>query len=624
MAEKNPLPADRAQYGRGSELQERNLAVLHEILEEAAARPTPRSAAEKKIGDFYAACMDEKAIERRGLAGLKPELDRIAALKSKADLVGEIAHLQLSGVSALFSYGSLQDFKDATAFMAYADQGGLGLPERDYYTRDDAKAEQTRKNYVQHVTNMFKLLGDSPQTAAANAKVVMDLETALAKASRTVTERRDPNSLYHKMTVAELTGLTPGFAWSEFTAATRTPSAPALNVIEPEFFKSLESILQQQDLANIKTYLRWQVVHAAAPMLTQAIVQENFDFFGKKLFGQKEIRARWKRCVSSTDNNLGEALGQVYVERTFGSDGKERTLKMVKAIEGAMETDIHQLTWMSDTTKQRALEKLHAVANKIGYPDHWRDYTAYQVTRDDALGNLMRGAEFEALRQLNRIGKPVDHGEWGMSPPTVDAYYDAQLNDMNFPAGILQPPFFDKNQDDAVNFGDIGGAVGHELTHGFDDEGRQFDAKGNLNNWWSDDDNKEFERRSACLVKQYGDLVAVDDVHVNGQLTLGENVADLGGLKLAFMALQQILSGQTKASGPIDGFTPEQRFFISHGQGWCRNASPEALRLQVQTDPHSPSPARVNAVVKNLPEFQKAFSCKTGAPMAPEKRCEIW
>jgi putative endopeptidase len=359
-------------------------------------------------------------------------------------------------------------------------------------------------------------------------------------------------------------------------------------------------------------------------MLPQAFVQENFDFFSKKLSGQKEIRARWKRCVAATDNSLGEALGQVYVEKTFGADGKERTLKMVKAIESAMEADIHQLGWMSDATKQRALEKLHALANKIGYPDNWRDYTQYKVTRDDALGNLIRGAEFEGLRQLNRIGRPVDHGEWGMSPPTVDAYYDPQLNDMNFPAGILQPPFFDKGMDDAVNFGDIGGAVGHELTHGFDDEGRQFDARGNLSNWWSDNDNKEFERRSACLVKQYDNLVAVDDVHVNGKLTLGENVADLGGLKLAFMALTQILAGQSKQPELIDGFTPEQRFFISHGQGWCRNASPEATRLQVQTDPHSPAKARVNGVVVNLPEFQKAFSCKAGTPMAPEKSCEVW
>jgi endothelin-converting enzyme/putative endopeptidase len=525
-------------------------------------------------------------------------------------------------VNALFGYESDQDFKDATSVIAEADQGGLGLPERDYYTRTDAKSEETRKDYLQHVTNMFKLLGDSSEAAASNARKVMEIETALARASRTVVERRDPASVYHIMAVSDLSAMNPTFLWARFMQATHTPAVKTLNVTEPEFFKGLEAILQQQDLPSLKTYLRWQLVRTAAPMLPKAFVNESFDFYGRKLRGQKELRARWKRCVGLADQNLGEALGQAYVERTFGAEGKARTLKMVKDIEAAMEQDIHQLTWMSDATKQRAQEKLHGLANKIGYPDKWRDYSRYEVQRDSALGNLMRGAEFESERQIAKIGKPVDHGEWGMSPPTVDAYYSSQMNDINFPAGILQPPFYDATMDDAVNYGDAGGIVGHELTHGFDDEGRQFDARGNLTDWWTAEDNKEFEQRSSCMVREYDGFVAVDDVHVNGKLTLGENVADLGGLKLAFMAVMQ--SQVDKRAERIDGFTPEQRFFISHAQGWCRNSSPEAVRLQAQTDPHSPPKYRVNGVVVNMPEFQKAFSCKTGVPMAPQDRCVIW
>ena len=619
----NPIPADQAAYGRGTELAEQNRLVLKDILEKAAAQQTGRTAVQQKIGDFYSACMDESAIERKSASALKPELERIAALKSKADLADAVAHLQMMGVNALFGYESDQDFKDATSVIAEADQGGLGLPERDYYTRTDAKSEEMRKDYVQHVTNMFKLLGDSPETAAGNAQKVMEIETALAKASRTVVQRRDPASVYHIMAVSDLAASTPTFSWTRFMQATHTPPVKTLNVTEPDFFKGLEAILQQQDLASLKTYLRWQLARTAAPMLSKAFVNESFEFYGKKLRGQKELRARWKRCVQLADQNLGEALGQAYVERTFGVEGKARTLKMVKDIEAAMEQDIKQLTWMTDATKQRALEKLHGLANKIGYPDKWRDYSKYEVTRD-ALGNLMRGAEFESERQIAKIGKPVDHGEWGMSPPTVDAYYSAQLNDINFPAGILQPPFYDANMDDAVNYGDAGGIVGHELTHGFDDEGRQFDAKGNLTDWWTAEDNKEFEQRASCMVSEYDGFVAVDDVHVNGKLTLGENVADLGGLKLAYLAVMQGQANKRQQPAQIEGLTPEQRFFISHAQGWCRNSSPEAVRLQAQTDPHSPPKYRVNGVVVNMPEFQKAFSCKAGAPMAPQNRCVVW
>jgi endothelin-converting enzyme/putative endopeptidase len=620
---KNPVPGDEGSYGRDTELAERNRLILRDILEKAAVNRPDRSPVEQKIGDFYSSCMDEAAIERRGVAPLKPELERIAALKSKADLAELLAQLHLMNANAFFNYGSDQDFKDATTIIAEADQGGLGLPERDYYTRTDAKAEQTRKDYAQHVTNMFKLLGDSPTAAAANAKKVMDLETALAKASLTVVQRRDPANIYHKLPLSDLVAMTPVFSWDRYLRATGTPAVQSLNVAVPDFFKALQTVLQQQDLDTIKSYLRWNLVHEAAPMLPKAFVNENFNFFGRTLNGQKELRARWKRCVQATDGNLGEALGQIYVERTFGAEGKARTLAMVKDIEAAMEKDIQQLTWMSDPTKQKAMEKLHAVANKIGYPDKWRDYSSYEVKRGDALGNFQRGAEFESHRQIAKIGKPVDKGEWGMTPPTVNAYYNPQMNDINFPAGILQPPFYDQKMDDAVNYGDAGGVIGHELTHGFDDEGRQFNAQGNLDDWWTPQDSKEFEERTACVVREYDNFIAVDDVHVQGKLTLGENVADIGGLKLAFMALMARM-GNTGQGKSDDGFTQEQRFFISYGQGWCENDTPESLRLLAQTNPHSPTKFRVNGVVQNLPEFQKAFSCKAGTPLAPEKRCEVW
>jgi len=621
---RNPVPADQSSYGRDTELAERNRLILRDILEKAAVETSSRSAVEQKIGDFYASCMDEASIEGKGASVLKPELDRIAALKSKDEIAEELAHLHLINVNAFFSYGSDQDFKDATSVIAEADQGGLGLPERDYYTRTDAKSVQTRRQYIRHVTNMLRLSGETPLVAAAHARKIMAIETALAKASLTVTQRRDPASVYHKLPVSDLAAMNPTFAWNRYLRATDTPPVQSLNVAVPVFFKGLETVLKQQNLETIKIYLRWHLVHALAGMLPKAFVNENFDFYGRKLSGQKELRARWKRCVQSTDGNLGEALGQIYVERTFGAEGKARTLQMVKDIEASMEQDIKNLTWMTDATKQKALEKLHTVANKIGYPDKWRDYSKYEVVRGDAMGNFIRGAEFESRRQVAKIGKPVDRGEWGMTPPTVNAYYNPQMNDINFPAGILQPPFYDNKMDDAVNYGDAGGVIGHELTHGFDDEGRQFDAKGNFDDWWTPQDTKEFEERTACVVHEYDNFIAVDNLHVQGKLTLGENVADLGGLKLAMLAFLRHAEETHQQPKAAEGFTPEQRFYISYGQGWCENDTPESLRLQAQTNPHSPVKYRVNGVVQNLPEFQTAFSCKTGTPMAPEKRCEVW
>jgi putative endopeptidase len=622
----NPIPADQSSFGRDTELAERNRLILRDILEKASRDSAAGKASEleKKIGDYYASCMDEAAIEKKGAAALKPELDRIAALTSKDQLADLLAHLHLMDVNAFFGYGSDQDFKDATSEIAEADQGGLGLPERDYYTRTDAKSLEQRNQYLHHVTRMLTLLGEKPQQAALDASKILAIETSLARASLTVVQRRDPSALYHKMPVTDLAALTPAFAWNRYLRATGTPEIQSLNVAVPDFFKGLQTLLTKEDIPTIRAYLRWQTVHALAPMLPKAFVEENFDFYGRKLSGQQELQARWKRCVRSTDHMLGEALGQFYVERTFGVQGKARTLQMVRDIEAAMQRDLEHLSWMSDATRQKAIVKLHAVANKIGYPDKWRDYSSYQVVRGDALGNYIRGAEFESHREIAKIGKPVDRSEWGMTPPTVNAYYNPQMNDINFPAGILQPPFYDNKMDDAVNYGDAGGVIGHELTHAFDDEGRQFDAQGNLADWWTDQDAKRFEERSSCIVKEYDNFIAVDDVHVQGKLTLGENIADVGGLKIAFMAFLAHEEENHQTPPSADGLTPEQRFFIGYGQGWCENYTPEALRQLALTNPHAPVKYRVNGVVQNLPEFQKAFSCKTGTPMAPEKRCEVW
>ena len=620
----NPVPADQSSYGRDTELAERNRLILRDILEKAATNDPKRSAVNQKIGDYYSSCMDEHAIEKKGTGALKPELDRIAAIEDKKDLAPAIAHLHLINIDALFSYDADQDFKDANSEIAEADQGGLGLPERDYYTRTGPKDLEIRKQYRDHLTNMFKLLGESAVQAAADAETVMQIETQLANGSLTVVDRREPANLYHKVAVKELEGMAPLFSWPTYMRAVGTPPVDSLNVAVPQFFKTLNTVLERRSLDEIKTYLRWQTVHALVPMLPMAFVNENFNFYNRTLQGAKELQPRWKRCVRSTDRVLGEALGQAYVDRTFGVEGKTRTLTMVHDIEKAMQRDIEQLDWMTPETKQRALEKLQTVVNKIGYPDKWRDYTKYKVIRGDALGNFMRGAEFESHRQIDKIGKPVDRTEWGMTPPTVNAYYNPQMNDINFPAGILQPPFYDNHMDDAVNYGDAGGVIGHELTHGFDDEGRQFDAKGNLEDWWTPQDAKEFEQRVSCVVNEYNDFLATDDVHVNGKLTLGENVADLGGLKLAWMAYLAHVSGLDQKPQPVDGFTAEQRFFIGYGQGWCENYTPEVLRLLAQTNPHAPVKYRVNGVVVNLAEFRKTFACKAATPMAPEKMCSVW
>jgi putative endopeptidase len=625
-----PIPADESSYGQFNEVYDQNQLLLKAILEKASAGGAERSANEQKIGDYYATCMNVDAVNQAGLKPLQPLLDRIAALKSKEELPELTAYLDSIGVNTLFSFGSDQDFKDATQQIAELDQTELGLPEKGYYERKDDKSVELRNQYQAHVAHTFELLGESHEQAAKDAETVLKLETSLAGFSLSTVERRDPSSLYHKTDLAKLDSSTPSFSFVRFLRAAQVPPVQSLNVTEPGYFAGLDKLVASTSLDDWKTYLRWALVHhIPSTALPQPLDRERFAFYGKVLEGQPEQKTRWKRCVASTDGALGEALGQVYVAQRFSPQDKERTLALTHDLEAAMGRDIEQLSWMSATTKARAEEKLHDVANKIGYPDKWRDYSTLAVSREDALGNALRAAAFEQKRQIAKIGKPVDRGEWAMSPPTVNAYYNPQMNDINFPAGILQPPLFDSKRDDAVNYGSMGSVMGHELTHGFDDQGRQFDGKGNLEDWWTPADTKQFTERADCVVKEYDGFVGVDDLHVNGKLTLGENIADLGGIKLAFLSyLDRAQKGgvdqQQKGSAAYGGLNPDQQFFVAYGQSWCQNNRPENLRLRMQTDPHSPEEFRVNGVVRNVPEFQKAFACKAGQPMAPVNRCIIW
>ncbi len=616
----HPPPPDQPRYGRFESLQERNNAILHDILEEAAKPTSP--AAMRQIGDYYASCFDQNTIESKGLTPLKPELDRVAAIKTVADLPPLIGHLHTLGFNPFFGFGAAPDFKEATQYIATFGQGGLALPDRDYYLKDDDDTVKKREAYVQHVTRMFQLAGDPADRAAAGAKTVLQVETALAKNALDRVAARNPQNLYHKMSLDEARKLIPSFDLGAYLQAAELPGVQTTNVTEPEFIKSLDQVLSSTSIDDLKTYLRWNLLHGQTSVMPKAFDEETFAFYGKQLTGAQEPRPRWKRCVDATNSDLGEALGKVYVERTFGPEGKERTLRMVQAIEAALDTDIKEISWMSDETKKQAAVKLRAVANKIGYPDRWRDYSSLQIVRDDALGNSLRANTFAYRRQLAKIGKPVDKTEWLMTPPTVNAYYNPFENNINFPAGILQPPFFIKAADDAVNFGAAGAVVGHELTHGFDDQGRRFDADGNLRDWWTPADGKAFEERATCVADRYSGYTAVADVKLNGKLTLGENVADNGGLRLAWMALMEDL--KTKHLGDADGFTPEQRFFIGWGQMWCENRSEEIARLHARTNPHSPGRYRTIGVVSNMPEFQKAFGCQATAKMVKQPICRVW
>jgi putative endopeptidase len=627
----NPIPADQAGWSVYAKLTQDNQRFLWGILDDLGKRVEGRTPSQQKIGDYFASCMDEPAVEKLGATPLKPALDEIARIKTRQDLAALLGREHLAqaaepllyrGGGFFFIFGSDQDFSDSSQVIAFALPGGLGLPDRDYYTKTDAKSEEIRQKYLIHVQNMLKLLGDTPEAAKNEAQTIMAIETALAKASLTRVELRDPHNLFHKMDRKGLQALTPGFDWDTYLKTIGLPGVDTFNVTEPAFYKELDRQLSSNSLDDIKTYLRWRIAHANAPYLSSKFVDENFDFYSRTLRGVEQQPPRWKKCVRLVDDFLGEALGQEFVNRTFTAETKKSTLLMTRRIQQAMEDDVKQLAWMGPETRKQALEKLHSMVNKIGYPDKWRDYSSVEVRRDDFVGNLQRSVIFESKRQLAKIGKPLDRGEWGMTPPTVNAYYNPQMNDINFPAGVLQPPLYDPKLDDAPNYGNTGGTIGHELTHGFDDEGRQFDAKGNLRDWWTKEDSEQFDKRGQCVVDQYAQYVIVDDIKINSKLTEGEDIADLGGLILAYVAWKAETKDQHLESR--DNFTPDQRFFIGYAQWACENERPENLRVSAITNPHSPGKYRVNGLMVNMPEFQKAFACKAGQPMVKENRCRVW
>jgi putative endopeptidase len=618
----NPIPAEYPSWGTFTQLRDNNLSAMHTILETAAKATAPSGSNEQKIGDFYASCMDTSAIEAAGLKPIAAELSAIDAINDRKSLDDAIAKLQTQGVGALFRFSSGQDIKDSTQVMAQAGQGGLGMPDRDYYFRDDEKSKQLRSDYEQHVARMFVLAGDAQDKAANEAKTVLNIETALAKSSRTRVELRDPEKNYHPMTIAEMDTLTPDWPWEGYFHQIEAPALKQVNVRQPEFFKEMNQQLSTVSLPDWKIYLRWHVLHANAPALPERVVEENFDFYDRKLSGTKEMLPRWKRCVQSTDRNLGEALGQVYVDKYFPPAAKARAKEMVNNLIAALRDDIPTLSWMGPETKKEALAKLEAFTIKIGYTDKWRDYSKLSISRDSYDANVRRSTEFEYARQLAKIGKPVDRTEWGMTPPTVNAYYSSSMNEIVFPAGILQPPFYNPNADDAVNYGGIGAVIGHEISHGFDDQGSKFDGKGNLNEWWKPEDRKNFTERGDCVVNQFNSYEVEPGLHQNGKLVLGESIGDLGGLAIAYAAYEKSIEG--KRPKDIDGFTPEQRFFLGWAQVWGANQRAEAARLQTNTDPHPLARFRGNGPLSNMEAFAKAFGCRKGDPMVREQACKIW
>jgi len=635
----NPIPADQVYWSTGSTLQLWNEAALRETLEASSKNDSQRSAVQQKIGDYWAACMDESGIEAAGLKPLQPELERIGALKSKKEITIEIAHLQHLFPGAweqgdnqtnapFFGFTGQQDYDDASKVVAQLDQGGLSLPSRDYYIKTDDKSVETLKKFRAHAQKMFVLAGESEAQASADADVVIALETALAKAQMDNVTRRDPKNINNKMSVAEIRTLAPSIDWDAYLKAVKAPASGHYIVTSPDFFRAEDKLLVEHPLEHWKTYMRWQAIHRAAPLLTNAMVDENFDFFSRTLAGQKENQPRWRRCVRNADRDLGEALGQAYVDRAFPPESKARTLEMVHAIEQAMHSDIESVSWMTPATKEQAIVKLKGIEDKIGYPTHWRDYSSVKVTRENYLGNVESATAFEFERQVAKIGKPVDRSEWTMTPPTINAYYDPQLDTINFPAGILQPPFFEKGMDDSVNYGAIGMVIGHELTHGFDDQGRKFDAHGNLRDWWTAEDAKQYDERGKCISDEYTQDVpeAGPGVKQNGLLTQGEDTADNGGIHLALMALESDLKKQGKSlddKGP-DGWTYRQRFFLSYAYSWCASVRPEVSRMIVTTNPHSLPIFRIDNVVSNMPEFAAAFGCKAGQKMVRENACRVW
>ncbi|HLV87543.1 MAG TPA: M13 family metallopeptidase [Candidatus Sulfotelmatobacter sp.] len=619
------IPADRASWQSFSELNESNLHIEKEILEKAQSGGAGRNPVDQKIGDLYGSCMDEKAADAKGITPLKPELDRIAAVKDKNAFIDEIARLHLIGSNALFNFYTSSDMHNADHVIAFIDQGGLSMPDRDYYLKDDADKVEMRKHLTDYAAELFALAGQSKEEAAASAQKVLTVETLLAADSMDRTKRRDPKNRDHKMTRDEAIALAPEFSLNGYFADIGAPSFAEINVTNPDFFRQVNGVVESLPLETLKTYATWHLLRSSAPWLSQPFVEANFKM-RQALTGQKVIEDRWKRCVNLADRSLGEALGQRYVERTFGPESKARMLKMVDALEKSLDEDIQNLSWMTDDTKKQAKVKLQAIRNKIGYPDRWRDYSSVVIKPNDLLGNVERADEFESRREIAKIDKPLDRSEWGMTPPEVNAYYSSNYNEIVFPAGILQPPFFDPKMDDAVNFGGIGLVIGHELTHGFDDQGRKFDPQGNFNDWWKPEDGKEFEKRVSCIADEYSGFTVVDNMKLNGRLTLGENTADNGGARIALAALEHMIADDKtgKEGQSIDGYTPEQRFFLGFGRVWCEKQRPEYLRMQVSTNPHSPGKYRVNGVVQNMPEFQKAWGCKAGQPMVAENACHVW
>ena len=622
----NPIPADQARWSVYGKVYDENQQFLRGLLE-TASRPSPaRTAAEAKIGDFYGACMDTATIDRAGSTVIQPELEEIRNLGSRKDLAAYLggARLAIAGGGLVFGFGANQDFGDSTKVIAFATASGLSLPDRDYYTKTDAKSVELRQKFAAHVQRMLELLGTPPEKAAKDAANVLDLETSLAKPALTRVEKRDPYKLYHLMTRAEVKAAVPSLDWDTYLQTLGVGTVTSVNVTEPAFFKELDRLIREESLDKWKTYLRFHVARARAPYLSQVFVDEDFNFNRKTLRGVARDQPRWKKCASLVDRNLGDALGQVFVAKAFSPATKAKTVEMTKYVEEAMADEIDKLDWMSSETKKLAMEKLASIVNKVGYPDRWLDYKTLSLARRDFMGNVRRATIFESKRTLAKIGKPVDRLEWGMSPPTVNAQYDPQLNDITFPAGVLQPPLYDPKMDEAPNYGNTGSTIGHELTHGFDDEGRQFDATGNLRDWWTKDDAARFEERLKCVQDQYAEYVVVDDIKIQSRLTSGEDVADLGGTLIAFLAWRKAVAKSGANLQPVDGFTPEQRFFIGFGQWACENNRPENQRVGAATDPHSPGRYRINGIVANLPEFARAFSCKAGQPMVREKPCKIW
>jgi predicted metalloendopeptidase len=623
----NPIPADKARYGAFEELLDRNRAILKAILDETSARKDwPAGSVQQKVGDFFASGMDEAAIEKAGGKPLDPWLARIEKLSGPADLAGYLAETQLRDVPGGIAFRIDQDEKDSTRYVPVLWQSGLGLPDRDYYLKDDARSKELREKYVAFVGRMLELGGEKPDRARAGAEAVMALETKLARAARTRVALRDPESNYNKRTLGELEKEAPGFGWAAFLGGLGVPGGQDLNVGQPEFAKAFAELVRSEPLATWKTYLRFHLVRGNAPFLARRFDDTRFDFYGKTLQGVERQEERWKRVLAATDGALGEALGQLYVERAFPPSSKERMKVLVENLRSALRERIDGLAWMGPETKAAAQKKLAAFGVKIGYPDRWRDYSALEVKRSGYLDNVHAANLFENRRQVAKLGKPIDRTEWGMTPPTVNAYYNANLNEIVFPAGILQPPFFWPEGDDAVNYGAIGVVIGHEMTHGFDDSGSQYDADGNLKNWWTEADRKAYEARTDLVVRQFEGYRPFPDANVNGKLTLGENIADLGGLKIAWAALAKAIGGDPNAAKPVDGSTPGQRFFLSYANVWRNNIRDEALRVRLATDPHSPGRWRVLGPVSNLPEFHAAFQCSEGSPMrrAEAERPAIW